>query len=442
MIDDPAVPMSYEPSGSAGDEQSRPDPNQDVESEALPPDDAHNGIGDQAEADLSVDPSTDSQEAPLGEPDPEAEADALSEVQSAPDSVQEPEPAVADPLPEPQDTLPDEPDSEEAPPQADSQDASSSEPDSESETPSLSNVEDTPSSESGLESAPEPEADAPAASSGESDADLVTVPDRSAQAEPKAGSGKEPKGKTPAEGAAQGAPGAMPEAEPAVMPLMQHLIELRGRLTWAVLALLITTGISFIFAKQVLILLIAPMGDSMPQALKPTESLGNYMKVALICGVTLAMPMIVYQIGAFLSPGLTKQEKRWLFLLVPGATLSFILGAAFAYFIMLPTAIPFLQGFMSDIIEQGWAIGEYLSFVTSLLFWIGLAFELPLFVFFLAKLGIVNVEMLTKNRKYAYLGIAVAAAVITPTVDPLNMMLVMAPLVVLYELGVILARIA
>jgi sec-independent protein translocase protein TatC len=250
----------------------------------------------------------------------------------------------------------------------------------------------------------------------------------SVSAIPKAGTGK--------------ASTATQPPEPAVMPLMEHLKELRSRLMWAMVALFITTAISFVFAKQVLVVLIAPMGDSIPQALKPTESLGNYMKVALICGVTLAMPMIVYQIGRFLAPGLTKQEKRWLFLLVPGATLCFVLGVAFAYFVMLPTAIPFLQGFMSDIIEQSWAIGEYLSFVTSLLFWIGVAFELPLFVFFLAKLGIVNPEMLAKNRKYAYLGIAVIAAVITPTVDPLNMMLVMGPLIVLYELGVILAKIA
>lgn len=227
-----------------------------------------------------------------------------------------------------------------------------------------------------------------------------------------------------------------------VMPLMEHLKEARTRLMWIVGTLLVTTAVSLVFAKQVLEILIAPMGDTIPQALKPTESIGNYMKVALICGVTLAMPFIVFQIGRFLTPGLTKQEKRWLIILVPGATLCFVTGVAFAYFIMLPSAIPFLQGFMSDIILQQWAIGEYLSFVTSLLLWIGIAFELPLFVFFGAKIGIINVEMLTKNRKYAYLAIAVAAAVITPTVDPLNMMLVMVPLLVLYEIGVLLARIA
>lgn len=237
-------------------------------------------------------------------------------------------------------------------------------------------------------------------------------------------------------------PNNQAEAEAAVMPLMEHLRELRTRLIRAFIALAITTAGSFVFAKQVLVILIAPMGDTLPQALKPTESLGNYMKVALICGVTLAMPFIVYQIGRFVAPGLTRKEKRYLILLVPGATLCFVSGVAFAYFVMLPAAIPFLQGFMADIIEQRWAIGEYLSFVTSLLFWIGVAFELPLFVYFLTKLGIIDARTLSKNRKYAVVIIAVLAAVITPTVDPVNMTLVMGPLIVLYELGVILAKIA
>jgi sec-independent protein translocase protein TatC len=226
------------------------------------------------------------------------------------------------------------------------------------------------------------------------------------------------------------------------MPLLEHLKELRDRLIRAAIALGITTAVSFIFAKALLIILIEPMGDTAPQALKPTESIANYMKVALISGVTLAMPFIVYQIGKFLTPGLTKSERRWLWILVPGATLCFITGVAFAYFIMLPAAIPFLQGFMADIVLQQWALGEYLSFVINLMFWIGLAFELPLFVFILAKLGIVDAEMLTKNRKYAVVVIAVLSAIITPTVDPMNMVLVMGPLIILYEIGVILAKIA
>lgn len=226
------------------------------------------------------------------------------------------------------------------------------------------------------------------------------------------------------------------------MPLMEHLRELRTRLLRASLALLIATLISFAFARYVFQFLIAPMGDTMPQALKPTESLGNYMKVALICGLTLSMPFIVYQIGRFLAPGLTKSERRWLIVLVPGATISFAAGVAFAYFIMLPSAIPFLQGFLADIVAQQWALGEYLSFVISLMLWIGVAFELPLFTFFLAKLGVIDAQMLSRNRKYAIVLIAIAAAIITPTADPVNMALVMGPLIILYELGILLAKLA
>ena len=240
---------------------------------------------------------------------------------------------------------------------------------------------------------------------------------------------------------------ADPTQEPAtdnqvVMPLMEHLKELRNRLIKVAIALLIATVISLIFAKQAVVILIRPMGDNLPQALKPTETLSNYMKVALICGVTLAMPIIVYQIGRFITPGLNPKERRYLLLLVPGATLCFVVGVAFAYFVMLPTAIPFLQGFMSDIVKQQWTIGDYLSFVANLLFWIGVSFELPLFVYFLAKLGIISDKTLRKNRKYAVIVIAVLAAVITPTIDPLNMALVMGPLILLYELGILLARIA
>jgi sec-independent protein translocase protein TatC len=241
-----------------------------------------------------------------------------------------------------------------------------------------------------------------------------------------------------AQAAAEGAP----EAEAATMPLMEHLVELRNRLIRVFIALFITTGISFVFARQAFLFLMRPLGDARLQALRPTETLGNYMKVSLLSGLILAMPVIVYQIGRFLLPGLTKQEKRYLLFLVPGATLCFLTGVAFAYFVMLPASIGFLQTFMADLIEQQWTVGDYLSFVTSLLFWIGVAFELPLFVYFLAKAGVIDAQTLSKNRKYALIGIAVLAAVITPTVDPLNMALVMGPLIVLYELGVLLAKIA
>ena len=433
MIDDPAVPMSYDPDASEGGDPLTPEK---AESESMPIEDAQDTSLDQPESLQTSESFVADEDSPGIELDPEPEAEASPEDQKPATEEQEPDPVAVSASDGP-DLHSSEPDAE---PPSNPQDEQSAEPDLDTEPPPAPEDQDAPVTESMPDPEEEPAPEPQAVPGDEVDPEVAIAQESGAGTAVKAGQSASA-GANPAS-AAQSSAAAPPPAEPAVMPLMEHLIELRGRLIWAALALLITTGISFIFAKQVLVILIAPMGDAMPQALKPTESLGNYMKVALICGVTLAMPMIVYQIGAFLAPGLTKQEKRWLFLLVPGATFCFLVGVAFAYFVMLPTAIPFLQGFMSDIIEQGWAIGEYLSFVTSLLFWIGLAFELPLFVFFLAKLGIVNSEMLSRNRKYAYLGIAVVAAVITPTVDPLNMMLVMAPLVVLYELGVILAKIA
>lgn len=224
--------------------------------------------------------------------------------------------------------------------------------------------------------------------------------------------------------------------------IIEHLEELRDRLAKSAIALTITTLISFVFAKQFLQLLIAPMGETPPVSPSPTTNVVIFAKVALISGVALAMPILVYQLVSFIAPGLTPQEKRYLYLILPGATISFAAGAAFAYFIMLPTAIPFLKGFLSDLIDPGWFIDKYITFITSLLFWVGVSFETPLVIFFLAKLGVVTPASLSRYRRYAILVIAVLAAVITPTPDPFNMLLVMAPLIVLYEIGILLAKLA
>ena len=231
-------------------------------------------------------------------------------------------------------------------------------------------------------------------------------------------------------------------AEKRQFTIIEHLEELRDRLIKSAIAVTVTTLLSFIFAKQFLQLLIAPMGETPPVSSTPTTNIVVFTKVALISGVALAMPVLVYQLISFIAPGLTRQEKRYLYLIVPGATLSFVAGIAFAYFVMLPTAIPFLKGFLGDIVQPNWFVDKYISFITSLLFWVGLSFETPLLIFFLAKLGIVTPAVLSRNRKYAVLVIAVLAAVITPTPDPFNMILVMGPLILLYEIGILLAKLA
>ncbi len=224
------------------------------------------------------------------------------------------------------------------------------------------------------------------------------------------------------------------------MTIMEHLTELRERLIKSVVALLGGTVVSMAFTTQFLKILIAPMGDRHPISLRPTETIMMYFKVALIMGAVLAMPVIIYQLIRFILPGLTDQEKKYLKVIVPGATGLFATGVAFAAFVMLPFTIQYLQSFLSDIIQPTYSIDYYISFVTTLMFWVGVVFETPLIMAFLARLGILPPQTLTKNRKYAIVGLAVLAAVITPTPDPVNMALVMLPLIALYEIGVILAK--
>lgn len=226
------------------------------------------------------------------------------------------------------------------------------------------------------------------------------------------------------------------------MSLFEHLNELRIRLTWAAAALFVGTAISMIFAKQALQLLILPLGTYVPQTISPTENFVVYFRVALIGGVIIAMPMIVYQAVRFILPGLMPEERKYLYFLLPGATISYAAGVAFAALIMLPTAINFMQNFLRDVIQPGWTLDNYIDFVTRVLFWMGIVFETPLLIFFLAKLGIVNSRQLARGRKWAVLGTAVVAALVTPTPDPVNMMIVMVPLYLLYELSIILARFA
>jgi sec-independent protein translocase protein TatC len=232
-----------------------------------------------------------------------------------------------------------------------------------------------------------------------------------------------------------------PSSEVSKMTILEHLTELRQRLIKAVLALLIGTVISLAFTQQFLTLLIRPMGANHPIALRPTESIMVYFKVALICGLVLAMPVIVYQLIRFILPGLTDDEKKYLKVVIPGAAGLFALGVAFASFIMIPFAINYLQSFLADIITPTFSIDNYISFVTTLMFWVGIIFETPLIIAFLARVGLVTPQVLSGYRRYAIVVIALIAAVITPTPDPVNMALVMVPLIVLYEVGVILAKI-
>lgn len=227
--------------------------------------------------------------------------------------------------------------------------------------------------------------------------------------------------------------------DPERMSIWDHLTELRGRLFRALIGLAVTTIASFIFAQKFLELLAVPVGGLQTlQAIDITETIGVFMRVSLLSGVVLAMPVIVYQLLMFVLPGLTAGEKRWVYLAVPVASLLFLSGVLFAFFVMLPPAVQFLLTFLN--VPTHPRISTYINFVTNLMFWIGISFETPLLSFVLAKLKIITAKQLLKQWRIAIVVIAILAAAVTPTVDPVNMALLMAPLFVLYLLSVLLAR--
>jgi len=193
---------------------------------------------------------------------------------------------------------------------------------------------------------------------------------------------------------------------------------------------------------SVLKTLVAPLGDQVPLAIAPTEAPAVFFKIAVVIGIVLAMPVIMYQIFRFVAPGLEHRERRYIIVGAPATALSFAAGVTFAAKVLLPAAIPFLQGFLFGIVEQRYSIERYISFVSNIMLWAGLVFETPLVMYFLAKLGIVTPQGFAKARRVVIIGAAAGAAVITPTTDPVNMLLIMVPFLLLYELGILLARLA
>lgn len=232
-----------------------------------------------------------------------------------------------------------------------------------------------------------------------------------------------------------------PSSEPATADIIDHVNELRKRLLIALLAVIAGTLISFAFTQQFIELLARPIGGiDRLQSIDVTENVGVFMRVSLLAGFIIALPVVVWQIVAYLLPGLEENERRWLRWAIPSATVLFLAGVAFAYFVMLPSAIPFLTEFLGVTTVP--RLSNYIGFTTNLLFWIGLSFETPLFVFLLAKVGLVSAGTLLRGWRYAIVIIAVIAAVATPTVDPVSMGLLMLPLFVLYLLSIVLAKIA
>jgi sec-independent protein translocase protein TatC len=231
-----------------------------------------------------------------------------------------------------------------------------------------------------------------------------------------------------------------------ILTILEHLQELRYRLMVCAGALIFGVSVSFYPLSQMFIrFLERPAKDRVENFelvfTEPLEFWTSYFKVSLLLGLAIAMPVIVYQLLAFVGPGLTKSERRWLYPIVLGASLSFIAGCAFAYYVELPPAVKFLLGNTGGIDAKPLIrIQSYIDFVTRLILVTGLVFELPLVVMGMAKIGVVRSGQLLRLWRHAIVVSFVTAAIVTPSIDPVTQSLVAGPIIALYFVGIVLAK--
>ena len=220
-----------------------------------------------------------------------------------------------------------------------------------------------------------------------------------------------------------------------------HIEAMRMHLFRMLIALAVCVGISFYFAKPLMEFLAEPVGglDKL-QAIQVTEELGVFMRVALTSGIAIAFPYLAFEVWLFAAPGLNSREKKSTLFGIPIAVIRFLAGMTFTYLILIPPALRFLAGFTD--ISQDWAAAEYFGFITGLMLWIGAFFEFPLVIYVLTSVGLVKPQILLKQWRLAVVVIAIIAAAVTPTIDPVNMALVMLPMTALYFISIGMSQIA
>ena len=231
--------------------------------------------------------------------------------------------------------------------------------------------------------------------------------------------------------------------------LTEHFQDLRKRVLISGITVVAVTILAFTFHKQIIELLLDPVGLGPSTGGEPgliatelTETLGVTLKVSFVAGLVGAFPMVLYQIIMFAAPGLTPKERRYLFSFMPATVLAFAGGAFFAYYVLIPRAVDFLIGWGTDLATPQIRISNSVNIVLRLLFWMGVVFETPFVMFLLAKLRIVSSKGFARWRRHWIVVAFIIGAFITPTVDPISQTLVAAPLILLYEAGILLARLA
>lgn len=229
------------------------------------------------------------------------------------------------------------------------------------------------------------------------------------------------------------------------MTFLEHLEELRWRIIYSLLGIVIGAVICWIFIDFLVdIILLKPAKDSGAtlQNLKPFGQLFLYMQIAIIGGLILSIPNIFYQLWKFIAPALRSNERKYILAIVLYSSICFLIGIAFAYFVMLPLTMKFAAQFGSKEIANQFAIDEYMSIIISVMLASGLIFELPMISFFLSKLGILTPAFMRKFRKHSIVIIMIAAAILTPGTDPVSQIILAIPLVLLYELSIFISKLS
>jgi sec-independent protein translocase protein TatC len=229
-------------------------------------------------------------------------------------------------------------------------------------------------------------------------------------------------------------------------PFLAHLEELRKRLIGCAIAVGVGFAISYVFSERFFRILISPLKAQLPQEdrlifTNLPEMFFVYLKTAFIAGILMASPFIFYHLWMFVAPGLYQKEKKFVIPFVVFSTILFVGGSLFGYFVVFPFGFKFFLGFANEYIQALPSVKQYFSFAVKLLFAFGVIFELPVVVFFLAKIGLIDAHLMRRQRKYAILLTFVVAAILTPP-DVVTQCMMAGPLIILYEISIFVAKIA
>ncbi|HSW54689.1 MAG TPA: twin-arginine translocase subunit TatC [Ignavibacteriaceae bacterium] len=229
------------------------------------------------------------------------------------------------------------------------------------------------------------------------------------------------------------------------MSFLDHVEELRWRIIYAIIGILIFTIVAWFFIDSLIeIVLLKPARDANAslQNLRPFGQLFLYVQVSIVVGIVASLPNIFYQLWQFIAPALKKRERKYILWIVFFSTFCFLAGIAFAYFVMLPLTMKFAAQFGTAEISNEFAIDEYMSIIISVMLAAGVVFELPMISFFLSKLGILTPKFMRKYRRHAIVIILVLAAFLTPGADPVSQVILAVPLVLLYEISIFISKIS